>query len=90
MNRFTTRAITLLAMLMATCALWIPSTTAGAQTSTDSLSNPTEAAAAWLADQFVDGLLPGFTPGSTDIGLTLQAIIGFAATGTENTAARTA
>ena len=58
---------------------------ASAQTVTTALpTNTGEAAAAWLASQFTaDGLLPGYAPGSTDIGTTLQAIIGLAGVGTE-------
>lgn len=56
-----------------------------AQTVTTALpTNTGEAAAAWLASQFTaDGLLPGYAPGSADIGTTLQAIIGLAGVGTE-------
>lgn len=79
-----------LATLGACLALLLPGGSASAQTGAEAPTNPSEAAAAWLADQFTGGLLPGYTPGSTDIGLTLQAIIGFAATGTENTTARAA
>lgn len=83
MNTQITRAGGALAALAVGVGLALTPTTAQAAPSPEA-----PAATAWLASQVPDGgLVPGSFPGSFDYGLTLDFVIAFAETGTEDDAA---